>query len=299
MARRLVLLIAAALLALSQGSLAEPTTVPSGEIRSGDLVVLGKGAVVAGVLRGALVSIGGDVRVSGRVENDVVVLGGDVRLESGADVRGDLLAVGGEVRGVEAGRPQVAGRLLTVGALEAAFASELKTSPLAVGPASGLLLAFRLALLFGWLVLGLALLRFAPRPLAGAAGLVSRRMATVGAIGAAALLSALLVSAFLLLVLPATAGLFVAGLLVAALALAKAFGLSAVFIALGRRLTRGAKRGSPLFGDPAALSVGLALLGLVSLVPVAGPVAWSVASLLGIGTALVAVATGRAVRSAF
>ena len=290
MARSLSLLFLSIPLATATGATAEPVVVPAGEIRSGDVVALGREARVEGVLRGTLVTIGGDVRISGRVEKDVVALGGGVFLEPGAAVGGDVLALGGEVHRSGPGPAPVGGRLLTVGALEAAFAAELKTSPLAVRPVRGLFVAFRLALLFGWLIVGLVLLRLAPRPLSGAAALVPGRVTAVAAIGAAAVLSVLLVSALLLLVLPASAGLLVAGLLLAALGLAKAFGLAAVFVALGRRLTRGAGRGSPLFGDPAALAVGLALLGGVSLVPVAGPLAWSVASLLAIGTALVAVA---------
>ena len=293
MARSLSLLFLSILLASAMAVAAEPVVVPAGEIRSGDVVALGREARVGGVLRGTLVTIGGDVRISGRVEKDVVALGGDIFLDAGAAVGGDVLALGGEVQANGPGPAPIGGRLLTVGALEAAFAAELRTSPLAVRPVRGLLLAFRLALLFGWLIVGLALLRLVPRPLTGAAGLVPGRVTAMAAIGAAAVLSALLVSALLLLVLPATAGLLVAGLLVAALGLAKAFGLAAVLVALGRRLTRGARRGSPLFGDPAALAVGLALLGTVSLVPVAGPLAWSVASLLGIGTALAAMAAAR------
>lgn len=293
MARSLVLFLLSALLSSATGVAAETVDVPAGEIRSGDLVALGREARVEGVLRGTLVTIGADVRISGRVEKDVVALGGDVRLEPGAFVGGDVLALGGEVQAGGPGPAPVGGRLLTVGALEAAFAAELRTSPLAVRPVRGLFLAFRLALLLGWLIVGLALLRLVPRPLTGAAGLVPGRLTAVAAIGAAAVLSALLVSALLLVVLPATVGLFAAGLLVVALALAKAFGIAAVFVALGRRLTRTAARGSLLFGDPAALAVGLALLGSVSLVPVVGPLAWSVASLLGIGTALAAAARPR------
>lgn len=293
MARRLVLLLLPVLLSSATGVAAEPVDVPAGEIRSGDVVALGREARVEGVLRGTLVTILGDVRISGRVEKDVVALGGNVHLEPGATVGGDLLALGGEVHAGGPGPAPVGGRLLTVGALEAAFAAELKTSPLALRPVRGLFLAFRLALLLGWLIVGLVLLRLVPRPLTGAAGLVPGRLTAVAAIGAAAVLSALLVSALLLVVLPATAGLFAAGLLVVALALAKAFGIAAVFVALGRRLTRTAARGSLLFGDPAALAVGLALLGSVSLVPVVGPLAWSIASLLGIGTALAAAARPR------
>ena len=62
----------------------------------------------------------------------------------------------------------VAGRVLTVGELEAAFAAELQTSPLAARRSSGLLLAFRMVLLLAWLVVGLLLLRFLPRPVSTA-----------------------------------------------------------------------------------------------------------------------------------
>ena len=302
MARRLPLLAPALFVlffAAPQGVAQTSPVVREGEVRAGDLVVLGRDAVVAGVLRGTLVAVGGNVRVAGRIEKDLIALGGDVVLDPGAQVRGDLLAVGGAVTARAEGPRAVAGRVLTVGELEAAFAAELQTSPLAQRRSSGLLLAFRLVLLLAWLVVGLLLLRFLPRPVSTAAGLVPGRLGVVAAIGAAAVLSAILVSVFLLLVLPATAGLLLTGLLVGLLGLAKAFGLAVVFVAVGRRFTRGAQRGSPLFGDPAALAVGLALLGLLSLVPVAGPLVWAVASLLGIGAALVAASRRDALRLAF
>ena len=294
-----VLLAAVLLLASARATAAEALSVAPGEIRDGDLGVLGREAFVRGDLRGTLVAVAGDVRISGRVGKDVVAFGGDVVLEPGAEVSGDLLAVGGKVSAPDGARPPVGGRVLTVGELEAAFAAELQTSPLAARRSSGLLLAFRLVLLVLWLGLGLLLLRLLPRPVATAAELVPGRLATIGAIGAAAVLSAMLLSAFLLLVLPATAGLLLAGLLVGLLGVAKAFGLAVVFVALGRRLTRGARRGTPFFGDPAALSVGLAILGLLSLVPVAGPLLWAVASLLGIGAALVAAARREPLHAAF
>jgi hypothetical protein len=299
MARRVVLLASVVLFAASGRAWAQPSVVPAGQLRSGDFVVLGRGAVVEGVLAGTLVAVGGSVRVAGLVEKDVIAFGGDVVVEAGAQIRGDLLAIGGEVRTPAGTARPVVGRVLTVGQLEAAFAAELQTSPLAARPASGLLLAFRLVLLLLWLVIGLLLLRFAPRPVASAADFLPGRLATMAALGTAGVLSSLLVSAFLLLVLPAMAGLVVTALLLAILAVAKTFGLAVVFVAVGRRLAHGSTRGSPLFGDPAALALGLALLGLLSLVPVAGPLVWAIASLLGIGAALVVVARRAALRPAF
>lgn len=289
MARRLLLVASVLLLgALPAPGAPLPAVVPASQVRAGDLVVLGRDAAVAGVLSGTLVAVGGTVRLTGRVEGNVLAFGGDVVLGSGARVGGDLLAVGGTVRAPAGTGRAVGGRVLTVGELEAAFAAELQTSPLAARPASGLLLAFRFFLLLLWLVLGLLFIRFAPRPVSVAAGSLRGGLATIAAIGTAGVLSSLLVSVFVLLVLPAMAGLVLTALLLAVLLAAKAFGLAAVFVAVGRRLARRATRGSPLFGDPAALALGLSLLGLLSLVPVAGPLVWAVASLLGIGTALVA-----------
>jgi hypothetical protein len=300
MARRLLLLATVVFLAAAPPARAQTeSVVPAGEVRPGDLVVLGRDAVVAGTLEGTLVAVGGNIRVSGRVEKDVIAFGGDIALDPRADVRGDVLAVGGAVT-APAGAPRaVGGRVLTVGELEAAFAAELQTSPLSAKRVSGLLLAFRLILLLLWLVAGLLLLRFVPRPVSGTAGLVPGRLGVVAALGAATVLSAFLLSAFLLLALPATAGLILTGLLLAFLAAAKVFGLAAVFLAVGRRLTRGVRRGSPLFGDPAALAVGLSVLGLLSLVPLAGPLVWAVASLLGIGAALLAASRKGALQPAF
>ena len=299
MARRLLLLATVVFIAAALPAGAEPAVVPAGAVGPGDLVVLGRDAVVEGALEGTLVAVGGSVRVSGRVEKDVIALGGDIVLDPGADVRGDLLAVGGAVTVPPGAFRAVGGRELAVAELEAAFAAARPASPLSSRRVSGLLLAFRLVLLFLWLVAGLLLLRFVPRPVSGAAGLVPGRLAIVAALGAATVLSALVLSAFLLLALPATAGLVLTGLLLTLLAAAKVFGLAAVFLAVGRRLTRGVRRGSPLFGDPAALAFGLAVLGLLSLVPVAGPLVWSVASLLGIGATLLAASRKDALQPVF
>ncbi|HSB36008.1 MAG TPA: hypothetical protein VLH41_03980, partial [Thermoanaerobaculia bacterium] len=72
----------------------------------------------------------------------------------------------------------------------------------------------------------------------------------------------------------------------------KAWGLSAIFVAIGRRIVGRAARGGMFYGDPAALSAGLLALGLPSLVPVVGPVVWGVASLVGIGVSLLGAAGG-------
>ena len=180
--------------------------------------------------------------------------------------------------------------MFTLAALEAAYLAELRTSPISASSISPLLLSFRLFILGGWLVAGMALLFLRPRALQRAAGLAeetpSGTLPLLAALGTSAVLAGILFSTLLLLWVPPRAALPLVALVAGSLALAKIFGLAALFVALGRRMTRRVSRSSPLFGDPAALATGLVTLGVVSLLPGAGAVAWAAASLVGIGLAL-------------
>ena len=249
--RAIPLFVAARLLAGAPQAFAAPegadaaVIVPEGTRRPGDLTALGRRVEIRGDVEGAVVSTLGDVLVTGRVAGPVVTIGGDVVLAGSGRVQGDVLAVGGAVRldGAASARA-VGGRIRSLGALEAAFLSELRTSPLAGAAVSPLLVSFRLFLLCLWLAVALLLLRTAPRALGTAAAGVSGRLVL----------------------------------------------LAALFLASGRRLLRGARRGGALFGDPAAMAVGLLVLGLPSLVPAAGPLYWALVSVVAIGLAVRTIA---------
>lgn len=291
-AGRLPALLLAALLPLAATSLgagapdaAAVTRVGPGETHTGDLVSLGRPVVVEGTVAGTVVAVSAPVTVSGSVRGDVVVFFDDVVLGGGGRVDADVLVVGGELRPPAGDGGSVGGRRLTLAALQAAFLAELQTSPVDGAAVSPLLLAFRLFLLAAWLAVSLLLLRVRPRLVAGAAAHLRGNMLAVTALGLAAVLSGLLLSAGLLLAVPSPAALVLAGALLAGLFAGKVFGLTALFLVLGRALTARSRRGSPLFGDPAALSVGLLVLGLVSLVPAAGALIWGAASLTAIGLA--------------
>ena len=279
-------------------------SIPKGTIRTGDVVVLGREIFLEGELGGSAVLVGGArAIVSGRIRRDLILLGSGATIKRGAVIDGDVLAVGGSLTFEEipgglssdsASRrstPQVRGRIRTITALEAAVVTELETSPLTSGRTSPLVLSFRLFLLFCWLVVSIGLLVLTPRSVLRAADGARGRLAFLAALGATAVLTAVFLAAFALSVLPARFALVLGVTLLGALAAAKIFGLAALFVALGRRATRGAVRGDLLFGDPAALAAGLLLLGLASLVPVAGPLVWGVASLAGIGVSLAAAAS--------
>jgi hypothetical protein len=266
--------------------------VPEGTRQPNDVTALGRSIEVRGDVEGAVVSTFGGVLVTGRVSGPVVAIGGDVVMAGNGRVEGDVLAVGGAVRfdGAASAARSVGGRVRSLGALEAAFLSELRTSPLAGAAVSPLLVSFRLFLLLLWLAMALLLLRTAPRALGDAATLVRGRLVLLGALGTSAVLTGLLVSSGFVLALPAKASLALAAAVVTLLYAAKLWGLAALFLAAGRRLLRGARRGSSLFGDPAAVTAGLLALGLPSLVPVFGPLFWALVSVVAIGVAVRTVA---------
>jgi hypothetical protein len=279
-------------------------TIPKGTIRAGDVVTLGRPIFLEGELDGSMVLVGGaKATVSGRIRRDLILLGADATIRRGARIDGDVLSVGGALTFEEnpgglssnatgiAARSQVGGRVRTISALEAAVLSELETSPLTSGKSSSLVLSFRLFLLFAWLVVSFGLLFLAPRRLLRAADGVPGCYAFLAALGATGVLTAFFLAAFALSVLPARPALAVGAALLVVLVAAKIFGLAVVFVALGRRITRGVPRGSLLFGDPASLAAGLLLLGLASLVPAFGPLVWGLASLAGIGVSLAAAAS--------
>jgi hypothetical protein len=279
-------------------------SVPKGAIRAGDVVILGRPFFLEGELGGSAVLVGGATAiVSGRIRRDLILLGADATIRRGARIDGDVLSVGGSLTFEEISgglssdsasarsHPQVGGRIRTITALEAAVVSELETSPLTSGKTSPLVFSFRLFLLFCWLVVSIGLLFLAPRPFLRAADEARGRLAFLAALGATAVLTAVFLAAFALSVLPARFALALGVALLGALAAAKIFGLAVLFVTLGRRATRSAVRGDLLFGDPAALAAGLLLLGLASLVPVAGPLVWGLASLAGIGVSLAAAAS--------
>ena len=288
------LLLAASFLSGASPALAAPRgaeavmIVPEGTRRPNDVTALGRRVEIRGDVAGAVVGSFGDILVTGRVTGPVVAIGGDVVVAGSGRVEGDVLAVGGAVRfdGAASAARSVGGHVRSLGALEAAFLSELRTSPLAGVTVSPLLLSFRLFLLLLWLAMALLLLRTAPRALGDASTMVSGRLVLLGALGTSAVLTGLLLASGLVLALPARVGLALAAAVVSILYAVKVWGLAALFLAVGRRLLQGARRGGALFGDPAAVTAGLLALGVPSLVPTVGPLFWALVSLVAIGLAV-------------
>jgi hypothetical protein len=125
-----------------------------------DIVRVGEGIEIEADerVRGDCVAVGGDVRVKGYVDGDVVAVGGSVHLDSTAVVTGDAVAVGGRVR-MEEGAV-VRGEEVSVGWFSPRIIGG-RGPHIGWGPPPGIDFLFTLGLfigsfLFGWLIYALS-----------------------------------------------------------------------------------------------------------------------------------------------
>jgi len=259
---------AAALLAVSSAASAANVTS------------VGRTVVVSAPVSGRVTSIGGDVLVRAPVSGDVVVWGGDVRLEPGAAVEGDVVDLGGTVAGPAS---SVRGRILTPGSLTAIYLSEARRAPWQTSEIGWATLAgLRLFVLALWTLAASVVLRFWSSPVSRAATAFEEGPGLAAASGIVGVVFLFLAAIAALTALPSAARVPAAALIVAAAFALKVFGMTALFVFVGQRLTgwnRAASR-------PGALALGLLVCGAVSLVPVAGPIVWSAASVLSVGAAV-------------
>jgi hypothetical protein len=245
------------------------------------LVTVGKPLTVVEQVRGRVVSVVGDVDLRAPVTGDVVAWGGSVRLAPGAAIGGNLIAFGANITG---DRRSIQGRILTPGSLAELYLSEARRGPL--GPISGKNLAtslgLRLLVLAIWAVLSSAVLRLWGGPVARGALCFEENPAGAAAAGLLGIVFLLLSGVTVFSAFPPALRLPFAAAIVMVAAALKVFGMTSLFLFLGQRIGH---RLSPRH-RPAALALGLTVAGLASLVPVAGPVLWSAASVVSVGAAV-------------
>lgn len=246
------------------------------------LVGVGRDVIVAGEVLTDVAALEGSVDVSGRVTGDVVVLRGDVRLAPTARVGGDVFVVGGSVRAAPGA--QVGGRMVSYPTASSAWLTLLEGPSIGLGFASRLVLGTKLALVAAWALLLLLFFAASGRQVVETAAGVRRepfRSFFVGLTGVVSLvLTGLFFSAF-------TRGVVGVPLLVLVVLLAlvlKLWGMVAVFHALGDWLSRRVLRRR--FRPLNAATIGLLVLGAVKFLPWFGVMAWTTATLIGIGAAL-------------
>lgn len=243
---------------------------------------VGRDVVVSRPLSGRLLAVASDVRIDAPVSGDVVVWAGDISFGPAGRVDGDVRAFGGRVIADAAGRIPVRGEVSTPGTLLHLYLGELRRAPWDSGSASTTVYGLRILALAGWLAAALGLLFFFSSPLSRAALVVETDWTGTLLAGALGVVTLLLAAAAALALLPAALGV-PAALLAGAVAVgAKIFGMGALFLWVGQKLVRSV---SPA-RRPAALAAGFAVCAGVSLLPFVGALAWSAASVVAVGAAL-------------
>jgi len=229
-----------------------------------------------------VVAVLSNVRIASPVSGDVIVWGGDVTLLPTGSVDGNLSVFGGSLASPP-GRPlAVGGVVSTPGTLLRLYLDEMHRAPWREGAPALLSRGIRLIALSAWLAVSLVLLFLFSSPFARAAASAERDWTRTLLAGALGVLTILLATVAALALLPGSVSVPLAILLGAFAVAAKVFGMSALFLLLGQKIVRSVAPDR----RPAALASGLAVLGLISLVPFVGPVIWSAASVAAVGVAL-------------
>ena len=245
---------------------------------------VGRDLVLSESVPGRVVAVASNVRIEAPVAGDVVLWGGAVTFAPGGSVAGNLVVFGGDIHGIP-GRPlPVAGTVSTPGTLLQLYLSEMRRAPWDVtspGALSPVFWGLRLLALAGWLAIAIGLLYFFGSPLSRAADRAESDWAGALTAGALGVLPLFLAAAATLTMLPSSLGVPIALALGAAAVAAKVFGMGALFLLVGQKIL---STFSPS-RRPLALALGFAVLGGVSLLPVAGAIVWSAASIAAVGIA--------------
>jgi hypothetical protein len=238
--------------------------VPEGDA-VGTAVIFNGDATVLGTVTESLVVFNGDVVVSGSVGNDIVAFNGRVLIRSGAEVGGDIASR----------RTAVVERGATVGGQIKGISGRFDFE--------GWGWISRYVWWFGYtistLILGLALLGFAPSADRALAEAFRRR--TGGSFGFGALIFFVLpiVAVLLLLIVVAIPlGLF----LLLGLALLYTIGYVAGAQVVGRQVVKEPR------GRFAAFFAGWGILRAIALIPFLGGLAFMLTSIVGLGALLIA-----------
>ena len=246
------------------------------------LVGVGRDVIVEGEALDDVAALDGTVEVSGRVSGDVVVLRGNASLAPSARIGGDVFVVGGTVHAAPGA--QIGGRMVSYPNASNAWLTLLEGPAIGLGFASRVVVGAKLALLAAWAALLLLFFAASGRQVLETADGVQREPFRSFFVGLTGVVSLVLTGLFFSAFARGVIGVPLLVLVVLLGVVLKLWGMVAVFYALGdwvcRRLVR--RRFRPLN----AATVGLLVLGAVKFLPWFGVLAWTTASLIGVGAAL-------------
>lgn len=278
-----VVLVATSLVT-APGAAAQENEVPALVIEEGSLarrqlVALGRDLIVDGEALSDVAAVNGSIRVSGTVRGDLIVMGGTATLQATAHVEGDVFVLGGVLVSGEGAR--IDGRAVSYPTFSSAWLTLLEGPSLGTAATSPVVLGAKLALLAAWMLLTLILLAVSGREVQRTSEVVQAEPLhcfLVGLTGVLALfLTGLFFSSFAAMVI----GVPLLALVTIAALVLKLWGMVGVFHAVGVWIFRylGPRRHRALH----SAVLGVAILGVLKLVPFLGVWVWTAATLIGIG----------------
>lgn len=232
---------------------------------AGDLLVLDGDVLVRGTVTGDVIVVDGDVTIRGTVQGDVVTVAGLATLGRAGRVQGDVVYAGEEP-------------VLTPGSQVAGEIQKFDVADAGVLGAIGAFIAITLSMF----LLGLILLLLAPRAGDAVAATAKAKPGLSALVG--------LLAFFLIPIIAIAAFFTVVGIplgVVLLLLLLPLYAISyvAAAFALGRRILKGSRI--------LAFLVGLVILGLLSLIPIAGGLIVFLATLFGLGLLIMTLLRAR------
>lgn len=249
-------------------------TIAGGTIRLDRTATIGRNAYLAGgtvrvdgTVRQSLRVTGGTVMLDGAVDGDVNIAGGELRIGPGANIGGDL-------------RYRVPSAKVHIDS-----AARIGGTVTALPPRdwSGVVRAFRLMWLLGFLLAGVVAVALAPRFAAAAAEWVGARPGLSALLG---VLWLVVIPVVAVLVATTVIGLPLALLAGAAYLLLVYLGRVVLAVWLGRLLLGGRVRDGTT-GALMSFLLGAIILVLLALVPLLGLVVTLVATVVGLGALLI------------
>jgi hypothetical protein len=253
-----------------------PTGATGAERRlARDTYVFNGDTVIRNRVPGSVQVFGGNVTVANVIDGDLFVVGGTVKFVGAGRVQGDLVYGATRVSNAE---ERVRGGIYSLLSLEGAAASITKSAVVA-------------SLLLAWLVVAVVVTLMSGREIRLSSAEVRTSALHCFVVGLVALTSFVLTAiAFSYLVpymigIPLLAALGVFGILT------KAYGLIAMFHAIGTIVAGSRSRDQLasrkwLRGDLAMVMIGFLILGAIRFIPVIGTIVWGLASVFGVGVAL-------------
>jgi len=246
-----------------------------------NVIALGGDVLIKGKVKESVVAIGGSITIEGEVGEVVLGIGSPITLKSTAIIKGDVVALGGNL--LKEPGTTIKGDTIyfKVESLKDVLGI---LSGLSFAPFIPILIIIKLIAVFIWFILALVLAAIFPRQLALASAQIRKSFWSTFGIGLLAIIiftGLTIFSAFLSLILigiPFLLALILIGVII------KIFGRVTVFYFFGDSLARafGSKNPSSLV----AVILGLILVEFVGFIPILGSLFLLVMSIIGWGSVL-------------